>query len=152
MKASKEHKLIASFLRKPFLSEEEGGLRTAPLAISDLFLHADPSTGELILYDDADHLLNRITIYSWIMEGVFQATEEMKQVIVEVLHELDDEGFFDESSFIHPVSILLVDENFSVLEELYLVDDELIMVDDDLLKGVDEDLDEFLQKLLSDIE
>jgi len=46
----------------------------------------------------------------------------------------------------------LTDESFVVIEELLFLDDENLRLDDPLLKDLDADLDEFLSKLLSDVE
>ena len=49
-----------------------------------------------------------------------------------------------------PYSFVLVDEDKETLCDLYLVDDETVIVDGELLKGLDEDLDDFLKKLLEE--
>ena len=35
------------------------------------------------------------------------------------------------------------------IAELYVVDDDTVIIDPDLMEGLDKDLDEFLEKLLS---
>jgi hypothetical protein len=42
----------------------------------------------------------------------------------------------------------LVDEDKETLAELLLIDDDTLLVNEELLKGLDEELDEFLKKLL----
>ena len=51
-----------------------------------------------------------------------------------------------------PFSVSLTDEDFVVIEELLFLDDEVLRADDPLLKDLDADLDDFLTKLLSDVE
>ena len=53
-------------------------------------------------------------------------------------------------SLLKPYSFVLVDEDKETLCDLYLVDDETVIVDGELLKGLDEDLDDFLKKLLEE--
>lgn len=49
-----------------------------------------------------------------------------------------------------PYSFVLIGEDKETINDLYLVDDDTIMLDGDLLKGLDKDLDEFLNHLLKD--
>ena len=49
-----------------------------------------------------------------------------------------------------PFSLVLIDEDKETISDLYLVDDDTLIFDDELLKGLDEELDEFLKKLLSE--
>ena len=51
-----------------------------------------------------------------------------------------------------PFSISLTDEDFVVIEELLFIDDDMLLLDDPLLKDLDADLDNFLAKLLADVE
>ena len=51
---------------------------------------------------------------------------------------------------VEALSFVLVDEDKETLCDLYLVDDETVIVDGELLKGLDEDLDDFLKKLLEE--
>lgn len=57
-------------------------------------------------------------------------------------------GDFDQMTNLKPFSFVLVDEDKETLAELLLMDDDTLMVSDELLKGLDEELDEFLKKLL----
>ena len=59
---------------------------------------------------------------------------------------------FDSPHIMKPFSVSLTDEDFVVIEELLFIDDELLRADDPLLKDLDADLDDFLTKLLSDVE
>jgi len=51
-----------------------------------------------------------------------------------------------------PLSVTLTDDDFVEIEELLFVDDDMLRADDPLLKDLDTELDEFLTKLLSDID
>ena len=53
-------------------------------------------------------------------------------------------------SILRPYSFVLVDEDKETVNDLYLVDDDTMIVDGELLKGLDEDLDDFLKKLLAE--
>ena len=53
-------------------------------------------------------------------------------------------------SIIKPFSFVLEDDDKETVAELYLVDDETVIIDPDLMEGLDEDLNDFLDKLLKD--
>ena len=53
---------------------------------------------------------------------------------------------------VKPLSVTLTDDDFVEIEELLFVDDDMLRADDPLLKDLDTELDEFLTKLLSDID
>ena len=57
-------------------------------------------------------------------------------------------GDFDKMTILRPFSFVLVDEDKETLAELLLIDDDTLLVNEELLKGLDEELDEFLKKLL----
>ena len=49
-----------------------------------------------------------------------------------------------------PYSFVLVDEDKETIEDLLLIDDDIVIAEDGLLQGLDEELDDFLKKLLSE--
>ena len=53
-------------------------------------------------------------------------------------------------SILKPYTFVLVDDEKETVSDLYLVDDDAMIVDGELLKGLDEDLDAFLKKLLEE--
>lgn len=120
---------------------------------NDLHVQIDRESGELSIYDDAEALIEKTVIFDWVNselpEEVFtkHATSALKAALVS----LASKEAFELSCIAKPFSINLTDEEFSVIEELLFIDDELLRIDDPLLKDLDADLDDFLDKLLSDI-
>ena len=53
-------------------------------------------------------------------------------------------------SILHPFSFVLMGEDGETISDLYIVDDDAIMLDTELLKGLDAELDSFLEELLKD--
>jgi hypothetical protein len=53
-------------------------------------------------------------------------------------------------SLLKPFSFVLEDDEKESIAELFLADDELVIINPDLMEGLDDDLDEFLEKLLKD--
>lgn len=120
---------------------------------SDLYIQADSESGELLIFDDEERLLEKTVIFDWVgcscEEDVFN-----KQVIVSlksVLSILVAKNAFEHPSFMKPFSVSFTDEDFVVVEELLFLDDDMLRVDDPLLKDLDAELDEFLANLLSDV-
>lgn len=121
--------------------------------ISDLYIQVDQETGELDLYDDEEHLLEKAVIFDWVNneedENTF--TAKVLPVLKAVLTGMGAKNMFNDSRFLKPLSISLTDEDFVVIEEILFLDDDTLRLDDPLLKDLDKDLDEFLAKLLSDV-
>lgn len=122
--------------------------------ISDLYIQTDQETGSLELYDDEEHLIEKVVIYDWINneeeEEVFNG--KIIPVLKAVLAGMVAKNMFTDSRLLKPLSISLTDEDFVVIEELLFLDDETLRLDDPLLKDLDKDLDDFLDKLLSDVD
>ena len=122
--------------------------------ISDIYVQADQETGELQIYDEEEALVDKTVIFDWVnnteKEDVF--ARRVSDVVRSVLTGLVSKNVFDNPRFIKPLSVSLTDESFVVIEELLFLDDENLRLDDPLLKDLDADLDEFLSKLLSDVE
>ena len=113
--------------------------------ISDIYLQADAESGELQVYDE---------VFDWVNnseeESVFN--KRVASAVKQALSALASKNVFENSHFVKPLSISLTDESFVVIEELLFLDDDTLRLDDPLLKDLDADLDDFLAKLLSDVE
>lgn len=121
--------------------------------ISDLYIQADQESGELQFYDDEEHLIDKIVIFDWVSntEEDDAFTKRVVSTVKSALASLDTNRIFDHPRFMKPLSVSLTDEDFVVTEELLFLDDDTLRLDDPLLKNLDEDLDDFLTKLLSDV-
>ena len=122
--------------------------------ISDIYLQADAESGELQVYDEEENLVDKTIIFDWVNnseeESVFN--KRVASAVKQALSALASKNVFENSHFVKPLSIRLTDESFVVIEELLFLDDDTLRLDDPLLKDLDADLDDFLAKLLSDVE
>lgn len=122
--------------------------------ISDIYLQADAESGELQVYDEEENLVDKTIIFDWVNnseeESVFN--KRVASAVKQALTTLSAKNIFENPRFVKPLSISLTDESFVVIEELLFLDDETLRLDDPLLKDLDADLDDFLAKLLSDVE
>ena len=122
--------------------------------ISDLYVQADQESGELQIYDDEEHLVEKIVIFDWIDnpedEDVF--AHRVAEVAKAALTQIVSKKMFEHPRFLKPLSVGLTNEDFVVEEEILFLDDDMLRVDDPLLKDLDKDLDDFLANLLSDVD
>ena len=126
---------------------------TAGNLISDLYVQVDQETGELQIYDEEEHLIEKTIIYDWVnsQEAEEQFVKRVVGILKNVLATFATKNSFDAPRFLKPFSVSLTDEDFVVVEELIFLDDDLLRLDDPLLQNLDKDLDDFLAKLLPDI-
>lgn len=116
--------------------------------VTDIHLQANPTSGELVIFNDEDEELARTTIEEWINYEGEDFNSDTERTLSTLLNEMKSAGDFDQMTNLKPFSFVLVDEDKETLAELLLMDDDTLMVSDELLKGLDEELDEFLKKLL----
>lgn len=120
---------------------------------SDMYVQVDSESGELQIYDEKEQLLDKVVIFDWVGftdEG--QLRKKVVSALKPVLALLASKNVFDAPQIAKPFSVSLTDEDFTVTEELLFLDDDLLRADDPLLKDLDAELDDFLAKLLSDVE
>ena len=116
--------------------------------VTDFHLQANPNSGELVIYNDDDKELTRTIIEEWTAYDGENFNDEVERLLSTLLNEMKSKGTFDEVTVLKPYSFVLVDDEKETLAELLLMDDDTLLVNDELLKGLDEELDEFLKKLL----
>lgn len=129
-------------------------LATISSPVNDLHVQLDRESGELSIFHEDESLLGKIIIYDWIDNPQPEESFE-KQAIAQIksaLVSLASKEAFEKPYILKPFSVNLTDEDFTIIEELLFIDDDVLRLDDPLLKDLDADLDDFLDKLLSDVE
>ncbi len=124
-----------------------------PGQISDIYLQADPESGELQVYDEGENLVDKTIIFDWVnnSEGEEAFNKRVVAAVKQALSALAARKVFENPHFVKPFSISLTDESFVVIEELLFLGDETLRLDDPILKDLDAELDDFFAKLLSDV-
>ena len=151
MKTSQE--ILSSSLHNAFVSALMK-VRTLDMRLSDMYVRLDNSDStSLVIYDDNDNVM-----YTQLLEGwnEWQANaEDAESEFITLLNEVvnNEELFniFNETEYNGPFSLLYVDEEMNVLAELLTIDKENIMIGDEFWEKMDRELDEFYEKLMSDI-
>ena len=114
---------------------------------TDIHLRVNQETGELVAFDDDDYEITRVIVEQWINN---QDDDFYDKVAKQLRKCFDHEKKTIENlAIIRPYSFVLENEDKENIAELYVVDDDTVIIDPDLMEGLDKDLDEFLEKLLS---
>ena len=123
---------------------------TAGNLLSDLYVQVDQETGELQIYDEEEHLIEKTIIYDWVnsQEAEEQFVKRVVGILKNVLATFATKNSFDAPRFLKPFSVSLTDEDFVVVEELMFLDDDLLRLEALLLQNLGKDLYGFLAKLL----
>lgn len=116
--------------------------------VTDIHLQVNQESGELLAFDDNDNELNRAVIEDWIGNKDEDFYTDVAKILKERLDERKD--IVDNMSILQPYSFVLIDDDKETIEELHIVDDDTMILNDELLKGLDQELDEFLKKLLEE--
>ncbi len=115
--------------------------------VTDFHIKVNESDGTFSITDDEDKTLAS----SVIDEFVDETQQNVEEILKNALAEMNAEEAFNETEVFKPFSFLLEDNEGETISELLIVDDETIFItDEELLKGLDEELDEFLKKLLAE--
>lgn len=118
--------------------------------VTDIYLQPNADSGSLAVMDDDDHILASTQVKEWIHLNNDDFYSDIAKELRNLLQKEKDSGLFESIDILKPYSFVLLDEEGEVLEDLLLVDDDLLIVNDELLKGLDDELDEFLNHLLED--
>lgn len=118
------------------------------LELTDIHLQVKPDSGELLAFNDNDDELTRCVVEQWIDNHEENFYKEVTPVLRQCIQNMKET--LESLSILKPYSFVLVDDEKETLSDLYLVDDETVILDGELLKGLDEDLNVFLKKLLEE--
>lgn len=145
--SAQSHTLIESVIKQA-VSQFEG--YTEGTIVTDIHLLPRQESGELCIFNDDEEELAKVTIDEWIENESEHFTQSVEHILQNTLNKLKVEGTFDHLLLMKPYSFVLVDEEGETISELLLMDDDVVLFNDDLLKGLDEELDDFLKNLLND--
>lgn len=123
------------------------------LSISDLYVRLDLPQGELSVSDEDETCAVQKTIYHWCVEDSKDAAVIEKEAINTLratLLVMQNKGYFDRTAFQLPISVLYQSPGEDTLVELLSIDDQWLGLDLPLMEGVEQELDAFLDQLLSD--
>ncbi len=121
---------------------------TADPVLTDIHLQVKPESGELLAYDDEMNELTRIVVDQWLEPTEEDLYDAAAVAIKQSLNGLRD--LIEGMSILHPFSFVMMGEDGETMSDIYVVDDETLILDSELLKGLDQELDDFLKDLMAD--
>ena len=120
--------------------------------LTDFHFQASQESGDLTVTDDDGAVICRVNVVEWCSTTDDDASEDFPAIVraqlSEAITHFNADGILERLSVWKPYSLVLVDEDFETLWDLLLVDDDTLIVTDQLLKGLDDDLNSFLEDLL----
>jgi hypothetical protein len=119
--------------------------------VTDLHFQPKSDSGELVIYNDDDEELARTIIEEWVEYADDDFYTQVEHLLRAELTDMKNKGALDKVCIMRPYSFVLVDDDKETVTDLLLMDDEdTLLLNEDLLKGLDEELDDFLKKLLEE--
>lgn len=148
MKVSKESfTLIESAIKEALTPYYVTGDQSV---VTDIHLQVNNETGELYLFNDEDQELSKVIITEWVDNRTEDVMKGCEQVLRNKLQRMRDEKAFDRLALVKPYSFVLVDDEKETISELMLIDDDTLLLNSELLAGLDEELNDFLEKLMKE--
>ncbi len=114
--------------------------------LTDIHLRANQETGELVAFDDDDNEITRAIIDQWIGNTDDDFYTKITSTIRRCIEK--QACMVEHISILKPYSFVLEDDEHETIAELYVVDGDTVIIDTELMSDLDEDLNEFLTKLL----
>ena len=107
----------------------------------------EAATRDIEYFDDEE--LDRCVVEQWIKSPQENFYDEVAPILRSCIEGM--RPTLEKMSILRPFSFVLIDEDHETVQDLVIIDNEETMViDGNLLEGLEEELDDFLKKLLSD--
>jgi hypothetical protein len=118
--------------------------------LTDIYIKIQPENGGFRILDDEENNLGECSLDEWAERTDSNYINDMRRVVKQALTEINKDNPFEDLNIIKPYSFVMVDSDMNNIAELYLVDDNNVIVDEELMKGLDEELNDFLRELLDE--
>lgn len=120
------------------------------LSIStDFYFQPHREKGTLTIFNDEEQAIAEASIPEWSEAEEATFYDEASACLKEAIEKANGDGSLERLAVWMPYSFVLVDDERETICELLLVDDDTLVVTDSLLKGLDEELNSFLEQLLT---
>lgn len=119
-----------------------------PSLMTDIHLRVTQETGELVIYNDDDSEVTRCVVEQWIDNKDENFYKEITSILRRSIEKL--KNVTENLGLLKPFSYVLENDDKETVAELYVVDDDTVIIDEELMADLDQDLDNFFQKLLKD--
>ncbi len=114
--------------------------------MTDIHIRVTQDSGELMAFDDDDNEITRCIVEQWIGN----TDDDFYKAILPIIRRCIEhkKGLVEAMGILTPFSFVLEDDDKEHLSEIYVVDDDTAIFDPELMKGLDKELDDFLNDLL----
>lgn len=129
------------FQKYPYASEED-------CVLTDIHLQVNQDSGEMKAFNDDEEEITRCVVEQWIDNKDEQFYCQVTDILRKLLAARD--GQIDKLGILKPYSFVLEDDDNENIAELYVADDDTVIIGGDLMSDLDEDLDAFLNNLISE--
>ncbi len=119
-----------------------------PSLMTDIHLLVSQESGELLAFDDDENEITRCVVDQWIDNKDDNFYSQIVPILRSVLENLRET--IDLIGLLKPFSFVLENDDKETVAELYVADDDTVIIGGDLMKGLDKDLDSFLNDLLKE--
>ena len=124
--------------------------KTENAMVTDFYFQVDMSNGVLTIYDDDDNTMAQATIDEWKVTEQSEERSSVEKTLRSELAQMQKVGLFDKINILKPYMCTLVDEKKESIVDLIYIDDDTLILDSELLKGLDQEMDDFLKHLLEE--
>jgi hypothetical protein len=116
--------------------------------LTDIHIRVTQETGELMAFDDEDSEITRCIVEQWIDNKDDDFFEQIITIIRRCIEK--QKAQVENMGIMKPYSFVLEDDDKESIGELYVVDDNTVIIDSELMANLDQDLDDFFDKLLKE--
>lgn len=116
--------------------------------LTDIHVRVSQESGDIMAFNDDDDEITRCVVEEWIDNKDDNFYGNVTNILR--LEMTKHKEMIENMSILKPYSFVLEDDDKENIAELYVVDDDTVIIGGDLMEGLEEDLDEFLKKLLKD--
>ena len=120
------------------------------LVTTDFYFMPVRENGTLFVFNDNDEEIAQVAIPEWADYADEAFYDAVGADLTAAIQEVNAEGDLERLAVWMPYSFVLVDGERETIADLLLVDDDTLLVTDSLLQGLDEELNSFLEKLMSE--
>lgn len=120
------------------------------LVSTDFYFQPSHTDGKLSVFNDNDEEIANTTIAEWAQYTPEAFYSEVEADLSTAIAEANTEGNLERLAVWMPYSLVLVDEERETIADLLLVDDDALLVTKGLMAGLDEELNKFIEELLSE--
>ena len=119
-----------------------------PTLFTDIHVRASQDSGDLLAFDDDDQEITRCVVEQWIDNQEENFYDSVTLILRKQLKNMVN--VVDNLGILKPYSFVLENDDKENVAELYLADDNTVIIGGDIMKGLDEDLEKFLDELIKE--